>query len=114
MPDASTATRTVSPGTLLAEAHSRLIASDLEESKRLTDRAMALADAVGDDLMHARAVALRARVHYVCGESADAMGFVLRAVDLSNAVGDLATAAEAHEIAARVLLDVGETGPALD
>ncbi|MGY4642823.1 tetratricopeptide repeat-containing diguanylate cyclase [Cellulomonas sp. URHB0016] len=114
MPDVSTATRTLSPGTLLAEAESRLIASDLDEAKLLVDRAMALSDAVGDDLMHARAVALRARVHYVCGESAEAMGFVLRAVDLSNAVGDLSTAAEAHEVAARVLLDVGETGPALD
>ena len=102
-----------SPAMLLASAQSSLNASDLDEAKALAEHAVALAEAVGDRLMHARAVTLLARILYVRSETAEAMGLVLAAIDLSRTVGDLTSTAKAHEVATRILLDVGETHVAL-
>jgi diguanylate cyclase (GGDEF)-like protein len=103
-----------SPATLLVAAQSALLASDLDVAKARTQQAEALAEAVGDQLMRARAVALLARILHLRNEMAEAMGRALEAIALSEEVGDLTSAAQAHEVAARILLDVGEMAAALE
>jgi diguanylate cyclase (GGDEF)-like protein len=103
-----------SPAALLAAAYASLVASDLDAAKALAEQATTLAEAVGDQLMQARAVTLLARILHIRCEMPEAMGRVLAAIDLSAAVGDLTSTARAHETATRILLDVGETASALE
>ena len=103
-----------SPATLLVAAESAMVASDLDAAKAQAKQAEALAEAVGDRLMHARATALVARILHLRNEMAEAMGRALDAITLCEEVGDLTSMAQAHEVAARILLDVGETAAALE
>jgi diguanylate cyclase (GGDEF)-like protein len=103
-----------SPATLLVAAQSALVASDLDAALAQTRQAEALAEAVGDQLMRARALALLARVLHLRNEIAEATGRALEAIARCEEVGDLTAAAQAHEVAARILLDVGEMAAALE
>jgi diguanylate cyclase (GGDEF)-like protein len=103
-----------SPAALLVSAQASLQASDLEAAQAQIEQANALAEAVGDRLMHARAVTALARILYVRNELAEGMVVALRAIDLSEDVGDLASLAKAHETATRILLGVGESDAALE
>lgn len=114
MPDLSSTSTRASPATLLAEAQDALLASDLDTAKSKTLQAEALADAVGDRLMLARAVALLARVLHLRNEMDEAMRRALEAVVLCEEVADLTTAAQAHEVAARILLDIGDLAAGLE
>jgi diguanylate cyclase (GGDEF)-like protein len=91
-----------------------MLASDLDGALAQARQAEALAEAVGDPLMRARAVALLARVLHLRNEMAEALSQALRAVTLCEEVADLVAAAQAHEVAARIFLDVGEMAPALE
>jgi two-component system cell cycle response regulator len=102
-----------SPATLLAAAQSSLRASDVDGAKAEVEQAVALAEALGDGLMHARAVTDLARILYIRNEIADGMATALRAIELCAEVDDLPTTAKAHEAAARIFLDVGDTDAAL-
>jgi diguanylate cyclase (GGDEF)-like protein len=103
-----------SPATLLVAAESAMLASDLDGAAARARQAEALAEAVGDGLMRARAVALLARILHLRNEMAEALSQALLAVTLCEEVADLASAAKAHEVAARIFLDVGEMPPALE
>jgi diguanylate cyclase len=102
-----------SPATLLVAAEAAMVASDLDAAKAQAKQAEALAEAVGDQLMRARAAALVARILHLRNEMADAMRQATDAVRYCQEVGDLTTEAQANEVAARILLDVGDMSAAL-
>ena len=114
MPAPSPVPERSSPATLLVAAQSAMLASDLDSAKAQARQAEALAAAVGDRLMEARAVALLARILHLRNEMAEALSQALRAATLCEEVADLASAAQAHEVAARIFLDVGEMATALE
>lgn len=103
----------LSPATLLASAQAYVKASDLDAAKAQVEQAGALAEALGDRLMHARAMTDLARILYIRNEITDGMATALRAIELCDSVDDLTTSAKAHEAAARIFLDVGDTDAAL-
>jgi diguanylate cyclase len=103
-----------SPATLLASVRALVLASDLDEARTRAEQAGALAEALGDRLMHARAVTELASILYRRDETVDAMTWTLRAIELCDAVGDLTHSAKAHATAARILLRVGDIDAALD
>nr|WP_269327479.1 GGDEF domain-containing protein [Kineosporia mesophila] len=102
------------PATLLVAARSAMLASDLDGAQARARQAETLAEAVGDQLMRARAVALVARVLHLRNEMADALTQALRAITLCEEVDDLASAVQAHEVAARIFLDIGDMAAALE
>jgi diguanylate cyclase len=103
----------VSPATLLVEAQSALLASDLDVAKAHTLQAEALAEAMDDQLMRARSVAMLARILHLQNEMDEAYRRALEGALLCEEAGDLTAAAQAHEVAARILLDVGDMDEAL-
>ncbi|GIG23039.1 hypothetical protein Cch01nite_37630 [Cellulomonas chitinilytica] len=102
------------PAALLVDAESALVASDVDTAKGLAAQAVAIAEAAGDAVMHARAITVLARVLYVRHDIAEAMSCVLTAIDLSTAMDDLPTLAKAHHVAARILVDTGDTTGGLE
>ncbi len=114
VPVPTTGPRGASPATLLVSAQASLRASDLDAAKAQVEQAVALAEAVGDRVMHARALTALARILYIRTDLAEGMATAMRAIELSEAVDDLASSAKAHESAARILLEVGETDSALE
>lgn len=103
-----------SPAVLLAAVQSLVQASDLDGAKVHAERAVALAEAIGDRVMHARALTELTIILHNRNEAAEGMACALRAIELCDVVGDLATSAKAHAVAARILLRVGETDAALE
>jgi len=103
-----------SPATLLASVQALVLASDLDGAKTHAEQAGALAEAIGDRLMHARAVTELSSILYRRDETVDAMTWTLRAIELCDAVGDLTNSAKAHATAARILLRVGDIDAALE
>lgn len=106
--------REQTPATLLVEAESALVASQVDTARALAAQAVAIAEAAGDAVMHARASTVLARVLYVRHDIAEAMSCVLTAIDLSTAMDDLPTLAKAHHVAARILVDTGDTTGGLE
>jgi diguanylate cyclase (GGDEF)-like protein len=103
-----------SPATLLISAQACVHASDLDDAKAQVEQAIALAVALGDEVMHARAVTDLARILYIRNEFSEGMATALRAIELCGLVDDLASSAKAHESAARIFLDIGDTDAALE
>ncbi len=114
MPLSPPAPERASPATLLVAAKSAMYAADLDTATARSRQAEALAEAVGDELMRARATALLARVLHLRNEMAEALTVALRAADLGEEIADLVSAAEAHGVAARIYRDVGEMAAALE
>src|SRR5690349_913313 len=90
-----------SPAVLLAAVQSLVHMSDLGGAKVQAERAVALAEAIGDRVMHARAMTELTIVLHSRNEAAEGMVCALRAIELCDMVGDLATSAKAHAVAAR-------------
>lgn len=103
----------LSPAALLATVQSLLLASDLDGAKAHAEQAGALAEALGDHVMQARAVTELASILYSRSETVEGMSCALRAIELCDAVQDVPTSAKAHAVAARILLGIGETDAAL-
>jgi diguanylate cyclase (GGDEF)-like protein len=95
-------------------AQSALLASDLDTAVAHTRQAEALAEAVGDELMKARAVALLARILHLRNEMGEAAARAMEAINLCQAAGDLTATAQANEVMARILLDGGDLAAALE
>jgi diguanylate cyclase len=103
-----------SPATLLVSAQAAMQESNLDAAKAMVEQAAALAEAIGDRLMHARAVTAQARILYVRHELAEGLATALRAIEMCSVLEDLTSTTKAHESAARILLEVGETDAALE
>jgi len=103
-----------SPATLLVSAQAAMQESNLDAAKAQVEQAAALAEAIGDRLMHARAVTAQARILYARNELAEGMATALRAIEMCSQLDDLTSTTKAHEAAARILLEVGETDAALE
>ncbi len=103
-----------SPAALLASSQVLMLASDLDGAQAHAEQAEALAEAIGDQLMHARAVTELASILYRRGEMVEGMARALQSIELCAGVGDLTNLAKAHATAARILLCVGDVDAALE